>query len=142
MMAVASVSILDGLICSLTHCVTLSLEASRYTIFGINDESSQQLIDMNVEGELNTVLTFLETEKNAIKSYRPAHACAECIQNTTMIIRKCLDDINRKIQEHNHMILKHWYSAGCAEDFAKLKTLMQVLNKDFKLLLKIFSVRN
>ena len=141
MMAAASLSLIDGAISALTHCVTLSIEASRYTVFGVQDESSAELVGMNVDSDLNVVLTFLETEKDAIKAYRPAHACSECIQNTTKLIRRCLDEITRKIHEHQHMVMRHWYSSGCEEDLKRLRTLMDALSKDFRLLLQIMSVR-
>jgi hypothetical protein len=140
MMAVAGISVLDGLINSLSHCISMSLEASRYTVFGVQDDSSKRLVDLNVDGQLSLVLTFLETERTRIHDYRPAQVCAECIQHTTKKIQAVLDEITKKIYDHEHMLLRHWYTAGCDDQFESLKSLLEFMNKEFKLLLKLLSL--
>ena len=133
----ASFSLIDGILATLTHSMAIALNASRFTIFGVQDKSSERLKGMNVEGDLAVVFEFLKVERAAIEDYRPASACAECIHHLARKVQSTLEGIHAKIEVHEQMLLRHWHTALCGDELEHLRDEMAHLKEEFRLLLQL-----
>ena len=137
----ASFSIIDGIIATLTHSMLLALNVSQFTIFGIKDDSSEHLTKMNVDGDLAVISAFLKTERAAIEEYEPATACAKCIQHAARNVQVSLEKIHAKIEVHEHMLLRYWYRALCDNELDILWQDMSRLKSDFAMLVRIMHLQ-
>ena len=138
----ASFSLIDGILATLGHSATIALNASRFTIFGVQDKSSEELKEMNVDGNLTVIFEFLKAERAAIEDYKPASACAECIHHLARKVQSILQTVSAKIEVHEQALLRHWHPALCTDELDNLRNQMAHLKEEFRLLLQIMQQQN
>ena len=138
MFAPASISLIDGLICTLTQSIAMLLGTDEDAF----SETSRNLSAMNIDAELKVVVSFLEVEASSILAYKPAAACSECIQHTAKKIRDVLCQIQHKIAEDEQFILRNWYGCTCESLFYDLSQNMKKMRKHFDILTRLVFIHS